>query len=92
MRNLFSVGVLFSYISMVTITTFPGASLIPDYKLSWIGKKVYPLVVCLVQTSQIEKKPLSDNLLLSDSQIGSFQSSLWGAIIHTALPLVGHVI
>ena len=34
---------------MATVTTFPGTTLIPEWKLGWIGKKVSPSVVCLAQ-------------------------------------------
>ena len=59
---------LFPYISMATITTFPGTTLIPEWKLGWIGKKVSPSVVCLAQNipdlaNARQDLSLPDNLL-----------------------------
>ena len=80
---------LFPYISMATITTFPGASLISmetglNRRESFsFGAMPSPNIPDLVKASQ--------KLPLPDSRIGASEPSLYGTIIHAALSLLAYV-
>ena len=77
------------YISMATITTFPGTSLIPmETGLNWreifsFGVMPSPNIPDLAKARQ--------DLPLRDSRIGAFGPSLYGTIIHVALTLLAYV-
>ena len=68
---------LFPYISMATITTFPGTSLIPmETGLNW---------------REIFSFGAMPGPNIPDSRIGAFEPSLYGTIIHVALTLLAYV-
>ena len=66
---------LFPYISMATITTFPGTSFS-------FGAMPSPNIPDLTKARQ--------DLPLSDSRIGALEPSLYGTIIHAALTLLAY--
>ena len=76
---------LYLYISMMTITTFPGTSLVPEWKLGGIGKRVFPLVLFLYI---LDLTKVRQDLPLPDSQIGALEPSLCGTIIHVTFTLL----
>ena len=74
---------------MATITTFPGTSLIPletglNRQESFsFGAMPSPNIPDLAKSRQ--------DLPLPDSQIGAFEPSLYGMIIHAALTVLAYV-
>ena len=50
---------LFPCISVANKATFPSASLIPGWKLGWIGEKISSSAFCLAKISQIYPKTFS---------------------------------
>ena len=74
---------------MATITTFPGISLIPmetelnRREIFSFGAMPSPNIPDLAKARQ--------DLPLPDSQIGAFEPSLYGTIIHAALTLLAYV-